>query len=47
MTTRRWSWAGVTLLVAVVAIQFVPYGRHYVIPPTISEPAWTRPPPAR
>ena len=40
----RWGarpWAGV--LLALVAIQFVPYGRDRVNPPMSSEPAWDSP----
>lgn len=46
---RRWSprrigaWALGTLLVAFVAIQFVPYGRDHSNPPVTAEPAWDSP----
>jgi hypothetical protein len=33
----------VVLLVAVVAIQFVPYGRNHANPPVAAEPAWSSP----
>ena len=39
-TRRSWSWAGLGLLGAFVAIQFVPYGRNHVNPPTVNEPTW-------
>jgi mono/diheme cytochrome c family protein len=42
-TPRWWSRAVVGLLLAFVAIQFVPYGRDHVNPSTISEPAWDSP----
>jgi hypothetical protein len=34
---------GVVLLLALVAIQFVPYGRDHVNPPVAAEPAWDSP----
>ena len=42
--TRRWySWVGLGLMLCVVAIQLVPYGRGHVNPPTVSEPIWDSP----
>ena len=38
-TGRWWYRVGLALLLAFVAIQLVPYGRHHVNPPTVSEPA--------
>ena len=40
---RRWSRIGLGLLVALAAIQLVPYGRHRVNPPTLREPTWDSP----
>ncbi len=46
---RRWfprrigAWALGALLVAFVAIQFVPYGRDHTNPPVTAEPAWDSP----
>jgi len=37
---RFWSRAGLVLVGALVAIQFVPYGRDHVNPPVAGEPAW-------
>ena len=42
-TRRSWSWAGLGLLGAFLAIQLVPYGRDHVNPPTVSEPTWDSP----
>lgn len=47
--TRRWSprrlgsWALGTLLVLLLAIQLVPYGRDHTNPPVVAEPAWNSP----
>jgi hypothetical protein len=40
---RFWVRAGLGLFVAIVAIQFVPYGRDHVNPPVGAEPAWDSP----
>ena len=37
---KSWSLAAPGVLIFLLAIQLVPYGRHHVNPPTISEPAW-------
>jgi len=42
-TRRFWVRAGLMLVVAFVAIQFVPYGRDHVNPPVGAEPAWDLP----
>jgi Haem-binding domain len=42
-TGRWWYRTSLGLLLAFVAIQLVPYGRHHVNPPTVSEPAWDSP----
>lgn len=39
-TRRTWSWGGLGLLGAFLAIQLVPYGRDHVNPPTVREPIW-------
>ncbi len=47
--TRRWSprrlgaWALGALLVLLLAIQLVPYGRDHSNPPVVAEPAWDSP----
>lgn len=47
--TRRWSprrlgaWALGALLVLLLAIQLVPYGRDHTNPPVVAEPAWDSP----
>ena len=44
MPSRRfWVGSGVVLVLAFVAIQFVPYGRDHVNPPVAAEPAWDSP----
>lgn len=41
---RRWgSWLGISVLVILLVIQLVPYGRNHVNPPIVSEPAWDSP----
>ena len=40
---RSWALAALGVLVFLAAIQLIPYGRHHVNPPTISEPAWDSP----
>ena len=40
---RFWVRSGLVLVLAFVAIQFVPYGRHHVNPPVGSEPTWDSP----
>jgi hypothetical protein len=40
---RFWVRAGLVLVLAFVAIQFVPYGRDHVNPPVGAEPAWDSP----
>lgn len=48
-TPRRWSprrigtWVLGTLLVLLLAIQLVPYGRDHTNPPVVAEPAWDSP----
>ena len=42
-TRRWWSGAGLGFLACLLAIQFVPYGRDQVNPPTVSEPRWDSP----
>jgi mono/diheme cytochrome c family protein len=37
---RFWGRAGLVLVLAFVAIQFVPYGRDHVNPPVGAEPSW-------
>jgi mono/diheme cytochrome c family protein len=47
--TRRWSprrlgaWALGSLLVLLLALQLVPYGRDHTNPPVVAEPAWDSP----
>jgi mono/diheme cytochrome c family protein len=47
--TRRWSprrlggWALGALLVLLLAMQLVPYGRDHTNPPVVAEPAWDSP----
>jgi len=45
MRFSRWWWTrvGLGVLVALLAIQLVPYGRDYVNPPVVAEPAWDSP----
>ena len=43
MWRRLVRWLGVTLLLALVAIQLVPYGRAHTSPPVTQEPPWNRP----
>ena len=38
-----WARAGLVLVLAFVAIQFVPYGRDHLNPPVSAEPAWDSP----
>ena len=38
--SRFFVWPGVAVLVAVLAIQLVPYGHNRVNPPVVAEPAW-------
>jgi mono/diheme cytochrome c family protein len=38
-----WVRSGLWLVLAFVAVQFVPYGRHHVNPPVAAEPAWDSP----
>jgi hypothetical protein len=40
---RRIFWLGAVLIVAIGAIQAVPYGRDHRNPPVTQEPAWDRP----
>ena len=40
---RFWVRTGLVLVLAVVAIQFVPYGRDHVNPPVGAEPIWDSP----
>jgi mono/diheme cytochrome c family protein len=40
---RFWVRAGLVLVLALVANQFVPYGRDHVNPPVGAEPAWDAP----
>ena len=40
---RFWARAGLVLVLAFVAIQFVPYGRDHVNPPVGAEPSWDSP----
>ena len=42
-TRRSWALAALGVLTLLAAIQLVPYGRHHVNPPTVSEPAWDSP----
>jgi hypothetical protein len=42
-SVRFWGRTGLILVLASVAIQFVPYGRHRVNPPVGAEPAWDSP----
>ena len=37
---RFWARAGLVVVLAFVAIQFVPYGRDHVNPPVAAEPSW-------
>jgi hypothetical protein len=36
-------WIGIVLVMAIVVVQFVPYGRDHTNPPVTSEPRWDRP----
>jgi hypothetical protein len=38
-----WARAGLVLVLAFVAIQFLPYGRDHVNPPVVAEPSWDSP----
>ncbi len=40
---KWWLQIGLGLLGALVAIQFVPYGRNHINPPVTGEPAWDAP----
>jgi hypothetical protein len=40
---RFWVRAGLVLVLAFVAIQFVPYGHDHVNPPVTAEPTWDSP----
>ena len=40
---RFWIRTSLLLVLAFVAIQFVPYGREHVNPPVAAEPAWDSP----
>lgn len=40
---RFWVRSGLVLVLAFVAIQFVPYGRDHVNPPVGTEPTWDSP----
>ena len=40
---RFWVRTGLLLVLAFVAIQFVPYGRDHVNPPVAAEPTWDSP----
>ncbi len=42
-TRRLWSRLGMGVVVALLAIQLVPYGRNHVNPPVVAEPAWDSP----
>ena len=42
-SARFWVRAGLMLVLAFVAIQFVPYGRDHVNPPVVREPTWDSP----
>ena len=37
---RLGSWLGIGVMVVLLVIQLVPYGRNHVNPPIVSEPAW-------
>jgi hypothetical protein len=37
---RLGSWLGISVMVVLLVIQLVPYGRNHVNPPIVSEPAW-------
>ena len=39
----RVRWLGVALIVVLVAIQLVPYGRRHTNPPVTQEPGWDQP----
>lgn len=43
MSRRGWSWAGLGLLMALLLIQAVPYGKDFANPPVRTEPAWDSP----
>jgi hypothetical protein len=40
---RFWARAGLLVVLAAVAIQFVPYGRSHLNPPVGAEPVWDSP----
>ena len=40
---RFWATGGLVVVLAFVAIQFVPYGRDHVNPPVGAEPTWDSP----
>ena len=40
---RFWVRSGLILVLALVAIQFVPYGRNHLNPPIGAEPTWDSP----
>lgn len=43
LNRMSWSRIGLGLLVALVAIQLIPYGRDHTNPPVTGEPAWDAP----
>ena len=40
---RVLRWIGIALVVVLVALQFVPYGRRHTNPPARVEPRWDAP----
>lgn len=45
MTKKRWSFGRIVLVlvILVVVMQLVPYGRNHTNPPVVSEPNWDSP----
>lgn len=43
MSRSIWRWGVVGLVVLVVLIQLVPYGRNHTNPPVLGEPPWDSP----
>ena len=43
LARKWWLSSGVGLIVILLAIQLVPYGRHHVNPPMTGEPSWDSP----